>query len=52
MSDEAFTVPIKEWIALHSRLGMAEGLLHGWIMQAGDDQSRCIAATERFLSHD
>ena len=46
---ETVTVPLSDWLAMFRRLGMAEGLLAGWLY-AGRDTARAKAATEAFLA--
>ena len=45
---ETIEVPIKDWLALHRRIGEAEGLLSGWML-LGADETEQVRATERFL---
>ncbi len=47
---ETVTVPLSDWLAMFRRLGMAEGLLAGWLY-AGRDTARAKAATEAFLAN-
>lgn len=46
---EAVSVPIKDWTDLHRRLGMAEGLLRGWLMHDDENRDLCRTVTARFL---
>jgi hypothetical protein len=50
VSENVLTVKVaaKDWFDMHRRLGMAEGLLIGWLY-SGKDTARARAATKAFL---
>ena len=53
MKTPTVKIPVSQWIALHRRIGFAEGLLKGWLALAPDDAEKCKVATQRFLDeHD
>ena len=45
---DTIEVPVSDWLAMHRRIGFAEGLLWGWF-HAGDDVAQVRDATVKFL---
>lgn len=46
---ETIEIPVKDWLEINRRIGMAEGLLMGWLMLNADETDRARDATKRFL---
>jgi hypothetical protein len=46
---ETIEIPVKDWLEMNRRIGMAEGLLMGWMILNADETDNARQATKRFL---
>lgn len=43
------TIPLDQWSQMHRDIGMAEGLLSGWLLLDASETANARKATQRFL---